>query len=556
MLKKYLAIPLALSMFTTISCDDDTNKTSGIQPVSTDPQPGPNNPQPGPNNPHPGPNDPEDPTDTITTEDVIQFNEALGLPIRFVLKLKQKLGVEINQSSLASAVRFNEQLIEKISDLQETWFGESGYGLMDAKTILKIESELFDEDGIHALIGMYTSPDAVIIEGLTQTNEVSESVYLRCKEIIESFGGYFDTTDGNRNMLAIRGAVIDGDKVKRTNTADLYINHIDEAEPDPQNTVHFASGAALNPASGVVPFDDTMLTIWKESSDSATKYYVQAVPLSADPGMQGGNTDGYKFDGTAHLRDGQYIGMIWRHSTSMFNHAHAVLNACYQDTAVFDMLTPEVREPDGSYTSLAYEELESWVNKTELPRVRYAAFTNVYDNNTYNNRKIRASGTSEVIRDFRKISNASDGVIDRFEINTARKVLANLYPSDWILGFAFPDTSLYEALDLWFELFFEPYTEEECQYLFGLPASIIYDDSFAQTRASLFKNVFTRYRDTDMDIGINIHTSPDFETSSQGCLNIPISSYPAFISVNAAAISQSYYLYTLVDASKIKGIAE
>ena len=557
MFKKFLAVCAALSMMMTVSCSDDSDKSAPAQQQQTpDPQPGPNDPQPGPNDPQPGPNDPPNQEIAVTAEDAIQYNEDRALPIRFVLKLKQKLGVDIDRSSLANAVKFDKQVIQKLSDLQKTWFGESRYGLIDAETVLKIESELFGEDGMHALIGMYTSADAVILEGLSQTNEVSEAVYARCKEIIESYGGYFDSTPGYRNLLAIRGAVIDGDKLKRTNTADLYINHIDESEPNPQDTVHFASGIELNPASGLVPFDDTMLTIWKETANDVTSYYVQAVPLSVDPGMQGGNSGGYKFDGTAHLRDGQYIGVIWRHSTSMFRHAHAVLNACYENSDAFDVLTPEVRTSSGDYESIAFEELEDWVNRTELPRLRYSAINNIYDQKSYNGRTITASGTSEIIRDFRLKQDASDGIINRMELNTARKILANLYPTDAQLTNTYPDLALNDALDQWFKDFFIPYTDEECQNLFGMPASVIYSDSAKQLRAGLFKNVYIRYRDTDRDIGINIHTSPDFETSSQGCLNIPISHYPAFISVLADIQAQSSYLYTLIDASKIQGIGE
>ena len=535
------------------ACSDDDGGKDKSQETGSEPgteQPGTE--QPGTE--QPGTQEPEN--RTVTVEEAIAFNEARALPIRFVLKLKQVLDIDIDRSSLAKAVKFNRQIIEKLSELQEGWFGQSRFGLIDAETLLKIESDLFEEDGIHWLIGMYTSADAVILEGLSETNEVSESVYLRCKDIIESYGGFFDTTSNYRNLLAIRGAVIDGDKIKRTNTADMYINHIDEPEPNPQNTIHFASGIQLNPASGLVPYDDTMLTIWKETSGGSDKFFVQAVPLNTDPGMQGGNTGGYTFDGTAHLRDGQYIGVIWRHSTSMFNHAQAVLNACYEDSAAFDVLTPEARNSNGAYVPIVYEELENWVNLTELPRIRYGAMNNVYNKKTYNGNTIAASGTSEVIRDFRTNQNASDGIISRQELNTARKVLANLYPSDEQLAAVYPDMELNDALDQWFQDFFVAYTEDECQNLFGMPSSVIYSDDSQQLRAGLFKNAYIRYRDTAQDIGINIHTSPDYETSSQGCLNIPISHYPSFLTVLSDVQSQSSYLYTLVDASKIRGKGE
>ena len=84
----------------------------------------------------------------------------------------------------------------------------------------------------------------------------------------------------------------------------------------------------------------------------------------------------------------------------MFRHAHAVLNACYENSDAFDVLTPEVRTSSGDYESIAFEELEDWVNRTELPRLRYSAINNIYDQKSYNGRTITASGTSEIIRDF------------------------------------------------------------------------------------------------------------------------------------------------------------
>jgi hypothetical protein len=84
----------------------------------------------------------------------------------------------------------------------------------------------------------------------------------------------------------------------------------------------------------------------------------------------------------------------------------------------------------------------------------------------------------------------------------------------------------------------------------------VYSEDNAAARASLFNGVYTRYRDAISDIGINIHTSPDNETSSQGCLNIPISYFTQFLTALTTDTTQPTYLYTLVDASKIKGMTE
>ncbi len=530
-----LAACLALFM----GCSDDQNLTR--EPVDVTPQ-DPNTPTP--HNPEtPTPQEPE-PVVQDPIAAAIQYNERRLLPIRFILKLKQTLDIPIDRSSLAKAVAFDEATVKAVADLQTQWFDKSRDGRIDAETLLKIEDELFDEGGMKGLIGPQTIPDEVLISGLHQgQDEVEESVYLRCQEIIEQYGGYFDSSPGIRNMLAIRGAMIDGDKLRRMQSAKLYIDHIQDADSESTATVHFASGSALHPASGQIPFDDIMLTIWKEEDAGVMHYYVQVVPLNVDPGMQGGN-GGYSFDGTAHLRDGQYIGVINRHSTSMFNHAHAVLQACYDDVANYDLL-----QPSASSNYISYEDLEKWLAKTELPRIQYTGINNIYNDHSYNGENISASGASEVIRDFRTKNNASDGIIDEAEWNLARKVLANLDPDDSLLQMIYPQLSLNDALFQWGKEQFVQYTDEECQYLFGLPASVFYADYYLD-RPGLLENVLIRYRDTNADIAINIHTSPDDETSSQGCLNVPISNYPAFLNALMGSHQQNY-LYTLVDASKI-----
>ena len=541
------------------ACSDDENAGTARQNVTpqqpdsgkTDPDTGKTDPDTGKTDPDTGKTEP----DLNSTEFALKYNAERLLPIRFILKLKQSLDIPIDRSSLAEAVRFDEATVKAVADLQEQWFGSSRGGRIDAETLTRIEAERFDEEGLRGLIGPHTTPDDVLIDGLQPgSDEVTEDVYLRCQDIIEQYGGYFDTTPGMRNMLAIRGAMTDGDKLRRTQTAKLYIDNIGSDNPAEQTTVHFASGADLNPASGnAVPFDDTMLTIWKEEADGSTRYFVHVDPLNVDPGMLGGNTGGYLFDGTAHLRDGQYIGIINRHSTSGFNHAHAVLQACHDSTDAFDMLMPEIRE-NGTYKAIPYEDLESLLAQTELSRVRYTGVNNVYGKHTYNGQTIPASGTTEVIRDFRTSNDKSDGILHDDEWNLARKVLANLYPDDDALRMTYPNLSLNEALDKWFEDAFIPYTDDECRLLFDTPADEIYRKDNRELRAGLFRNAYIRFHDSDADIAINIHTSPDFETSSQGCLNIPISSYVGYLQVLSANPNQSHYLYTLVDASKIPAL--
>ena len=60
------------------------------------------------------------------------------------------------------------------------------------------------------------------------------------------------------------------------------------------------------------------------------------------------------------------------------------------------------------------------------------------------------------------------------------------------------------------------------------------------------------HRDTNSNIMINIHSSPDTETSSQGCQNIPASTYTSFISECKNASNKKRILYTLLDGSKIE----
>ncbi len=484
-----------------------------------------------------------------TSDDAINFNQARVLPIRFILKLKQSLDVDIDRSSLANAVKFDQTTVEKIAELQKQWFGETKYGMIDAHTYIKIKDELFKEDGYHALIGPYTAQGAVIVSGIGSRSQVSEDVYKRCQTIVEDYGGFFDTTPGIRNLIAIRGAIIDNDKVRRTNTAELYINNIEKPNAAPDTLIHFSSNPQLNPASGQMPYDDTLLVVWKDSVDNEIQYHVLALPLNVDPGFQGGNANSYDFDGTAHLKDGQYMGLLKRHSTSHFDHGVAVLSACYDDTSIYDLLQPGI---NGAYNYVDWEQIPSLLEQSPLPRVSYNAITNVNNNNVYNGKVITASGTTEVIRDSHVKGAKCDGIITLEELELAQKIHANRYPTDAELAQEYPELGTMSAKEQWFNDYFVHFNDVESQLINSISADQLYKNYNQSLRSRLFKDIMIRYIDTEQSISVNIHTSPDTSTSSEGCLNIPISNYPDLISALVDATHQTTYLYTLVDASKIK----
>ena len=136
---------------------------------------------------------------------------------------------------------------------------------------------------------------------------------------------------------------------------------------------------------------------------------------------------------------------------------------------------------------------------------------------------------TEVIREFKS---SSDGIISLDELNESRRI-ASL-----------------------------SYLEYDNKDNFGL-------DRKRKPKNKNMKEVFddaARLRDMDNGIGINIHTSPDDETSSEGCQNIPISEYAGFIkeiqdnhnsmgkNVNKKDRDGIFnsILYTLIDGSKIE----
>ena len=517
---------------------DDVPATPGSQqPGTTDP----GTTDPGKEN-----NEPKINRRDFTPEYVVQFNDARELSIRFILRLKQALGADIDRSSLAKAVKFDEATVAKIAAKQQEWFGTDRHGLLDAETILKIEEELFHEAGIDGLIGPNTTQNGILVGGLNDDATATEEVYNRVKSIVEGFGGYFDTTPNIRNVVAIRGAVIDGANVVRTGTAATYAANVDTKSTE-KETIHFASGSDLHPAAGENPFDDTMLIAWIDADGNR---FVKALPMSADPGFQRASSAGYSFDGTAHLRDGQYIGVMGRHSTSHLDHARAVLQACLDDD-VYALLAP-AKSTSSGYVSIPKEDIPALLEADKLSsRIQYAGINNVYAAKKYNGLSITASGSNEVVRDFR-VSGKSNGVLSSTEWNLSRKVLANLYPSDAALAIAYPDTDLNLALDAWFADYFVQYSQLETERLFDKsPFEIYKNPGSDQIRPGLFKAALIRFRDTDKDIAINIHTSHDDATSSEGCLNVPISRYPEFLTTLKGNANQTSYLYTLVDSSKI-----
>ncbi len=251
-------------------------------------------------------------------------------------------------------------------------------GIINAPTRLALEDRILDEAGKRSLIGRYAQIDTktggVILSGANDAGKggsarkAPKETYERCREIIENWGerakdvsgtqragGYFDTTPGRVNKLAIRSAKTVGDKIVK--------------EDDLGDNCRFWSsrsrGNECKDKPHRRPYNDVLLTIWR--TEEKDGYYVNARVGSVDPGSPAGDLGcgrdiGKNDCGTAHLRDGQYVYKRGMHGTVSDGHKRAILKefcvngkpdenmlSGFDVRAVLEMPTSAVQKNGGFY---------------------------------------------------------------------------------------------------------------------------------------------------------------------------------------------------------------
>ena len=456
----------------------------------------------------------------------------------FIIRMKEALNnklsnvngyeaIQIDRTNYENATIFDERTIDGIILFQQTYMQgrQSGNGVIDATTRAAMEEILLSENGFNTLIGEHREAGQMLVSGIQVASSgervpVAQSCYDRCKEIIEKFGncsilqkngGFFDTSQNAINILGIRGARIDGNNVRRTDGAQkFYESVIAPTSTQESNDTDIRSkqlyfysndpNAKTDEAKKTKEdaFDDVVLSIWWEDTEAGPKYYVQARQGSVDPGEHyptNASKPSKKNKGTAHLRDGQYVYQLGRHGTTHKEHMDAIARMCAKDQDTCNMLEPEV-----TATGVSSEILEEYTKKKHTTSKKTIPFK---PDSLFFNSFLKKENGYENIK-LKKIS---------------YKALTKRIPTEVIRD------ANYDG---------------------------ILDENEIRESMKLIRQNKSSYRDTNSNIMINIHSSPDTETSSQGCQNIPESTYASFISECKNASNKKRILYTLLDGSKIE----
>ncbi|MFK7928962.1 MAG: hypothetical protein AB8H79_12290 [Myxococcota bacterium] len=131
------------------------------------------------------------------------------------------------------------------------------------------------------------------------------------RAVVEEAGGYFDDSFGQVNLVGIRGIHMTGDKgarhIAQSASAAREVG-LDQASGEP----HF-HGAG---------FDDVIVSLWVDEQGT---HHVEERRGTLDPDLfwsKDKDNKRKKTEGTAHIRDGQYVYKLGRHRTS--HHADAL----------------------------------------------------------------------------------------------------------------------------------------------------------------------------------------------------------------------------------------
>lgn len=491
-------------------------------------------------------------TDNLTQDEIqkaIEENAKLNLRTDFIIRLKAKLGLHVARSTpngINDAIAIDESLISAIADFQNDcvlgmsfdaasrikYAGMNNRGIIDEQTWLAIEDFLFGEDGYKSVIGRHAKGGTPIVSGVNAvtsanpSHPVSEQTYLRCREIIENWGekqpqdkdaqpagGYFDERVGYKNLLAVRSAKIVGDKIiKADDLEDPCRFWSSEKNIGKCKTHKYRK-----------PYNDIMLMIWKTIDASGKpEYYADAYAASVDPGSpRCADASACKSqthpNGTAHLRDGQYIYKLGQHGTTASDHIKAVLDqvckngrpqkkALPNETDIELVFNPEVQE------NAQYHEFANAIMKNEDFVFSLFMFSRI------------DLSKSEAFYSFEKDGTA---VTDRLKFYKIRyPALIKTRPT-------------------------EVYREESRNASGALTLKDV-----GQSRKHIAGNR-REFRDIRSDIMINIHSGTPRKTSSQGCQNIQPNRYFDFLKKatdidDAGTIgAPKQVLYTIIDASKI-----
>jgi Domain of unknown function (DUF4157)/Peptidase family M23 len=261
-------------------------------------------------------------------EAAVRFNDELELRIDWVRRLQHHVRADGAMTSVDG--RFDRDTIAGVMRIQAT-AGQTIDGRI-TPAMRRLLEQLYPE-----LRATLLGPHLDGRRELVPTNATAADRYTYYRGIITQAGGVFVDHPREVNLLGIRGVELIGaapnlgvwqsgsaaalatartedDAALGDGSAGGDPLHADDAHP-PE---HF---------SGRAGYDDVIVSIWFALDGAAPTYHVTEHRGSVDPATawsESGANDHPDTQGTAHLRDGQYLYHLGMHSAGSPAHAHAV----------------------------------------------------------------------------------------------------------------------------------------------------------------------------------------------------------------------------------------
>jgi hypothetical protein len=250
---------------------------------------------------------------------------------------------------------FDEETVRWIAARQRGW-GMDPTGVIDAATRARIEQEHVQMQD--PLLGPHLQERVLVPASASEAER-----YQIYRQIIANAGGAFRDGPGKINLLGIRGVRVlrdgGGTEVRQSPSAQEFGQAEAEAMEDPDARLqHFGANPDRRAAqedreahSGVdvsAVYDDLIVSLWIDDQGEHARERLGSV----DPGSLN------KDEGTAHLRDGQYMYQLGRHTAKSTSEGHhALIDGELAGSDVLDVeVVPDGNDPD-TETERSYRAL-------------------------------------------------------------------------------------------------------------------------------------------------------------------------------------------------------
>jgi hypothetical protein len=305
----------------------------------------------------------------------IAYNDGRQFRIDWVRRMQSHVRADGAMTSLDG--HFDRDTIAGILRIQAA-AGLTADGRITAEIRRLLERLYPDLHG--GLLGPHLDAGRVLVPAGASTAER----YTAYRNIITRAGGVFLDQPREINLLAIRGVVITGtapslEITQSGSAAELATARAEDdaalAEGSTEGSTDGSTGGSAGGGplhadaehppehfSGRAGYDDVIISIWFELDGTTPVHHVTEHRGSVDPASAWSQSDANPHqdtEGSAHLRDGQYLYRLGTHTAGSPAHAHAVWDR-YHGAAHSPVHVAGTRD-DAEYSALVpSRDLEIW----------------------------------------------------------------------------------------------------------------------------------------------------------------------------------------------------